>query len=80
MNIEHLPDVLYPVPPCPPSCLFFKKGGFDMEKEKALEVAIELAKAAISTSSSDFSVYPTDKSGESVADFIEALTKRLTAM
>ena len=51
-----------------------------MEKEKALEIAIELAKAALSASTSTAAVYPTDKSGKDVADFIEALTNRLTAI
>lgn len=59
---------------------FLRKGGFDMEKEKALEIAIELAKIAAGSSSSNLSVYPSKDARNSVADFIETLMNRLTAM
>lgn len=54
-----------------------KKGDFAMEKEKALDVAVELAKAAISIRPLPFNVRRGYEIGGDVADFIEALTKRL---
>lgn len=51
-----------------------------MNKETALEAAIELAKVAVGSSSENLNVYPSKDSGNSVADFIEVLTERLSAM
>ena len=49
-----------------------------MEKEEALEAAIELAKFSLSAYAVKENARPTNKSGEDVADFIETLAKRLT--
>lgn len=51
-----------------------------MNKERALEVAIELAKSAIESPSNSVKVYPNKTSAEDVAAFIQTLTDRLTSM
>lgn len=51
-----------------------------MTKDRALEAAINLAKSAIESPSSNLAVYPNKESAESVADFIEALAARLSSM
>ena len=49
-----------------------------MEKERAKEIAIELAKAAIESPAGGAIFYINSDSADHIADFIERLTNRLS--